>query len=206
MVIAMVVILVAVFAPVIYPLLRNKGKQASDRGESQREMAELIRQKESSYAAINELEMDHRTGKISETDYKNLYEVYKAEALKAIRVLKEWETGNSGPGDTAIEEEIEMRRQELELQVETAEEHDHIPCPACGTVNQPGRISCSECGADLRQMCRLCGRANPPHSRFCRSCGESLNKYCSHCGCACDAWSRFCPQCGTEMVFSKEKG
>jgi hypothetical protein len=201
---AMVAILVAVFSLIVYPLLRNRRKAGPNRNESQQEMAQMIRQKESSYAAINELEMDHRTGKISDADYKILYELYKTDALKAIRALKGWETEEAGFDD--IEKEVGRRRRELEQQIETTEGLDHNPCSGCGTANEAGRITCSKCGADLRQMCRVCNTANPPRSRFCRGCGESLQRYCQDCGSPSDAWSRFCSQCGAEIALSRERG
>jgi ribosomal protein L40E len=167
-------------------------------------MVEMIRQKESSYAAINELEMDHRTGKISDADYKSLYEPYKTAALNAIRALKGWETEEAGFDD--IENEVGRRHRELEHQIATAEDHDHYPCSGCGTANEAGRITCSKCGADLRQMCRVCNTVNPPRSHFCRGCGESLQRYCQDCGSPVDAWTRFCSQCGSELAHSRERG
>ncbi len=205
MVIALVVILVGVFLPIVYPLIRRRAGNGPGQDESQRKMAAMIGQKESSYAAINELEMDYRTGKVSDSDYSSLFERYKSEALQAIHALKEGQSEETEFWDTAIEQEIEERRRNLERQIEEVDGDLQIPCPTCGTENGPTRIICSHCGADMRRICRQCNTVNSLFSSFCRDCGESLQTDCPHCGSSCDPWSRFCPQCGAETTFTKER-
>ncbi|MEO8272703.1 MAG: adenylate/guanylate cyclase domain-containing protein [Chloroflexota bacterium] len=47
-------------------------------------------------------------------------------------------------------------------------------CPACGTLNEPGRKFCGECGTKLAAACPTCGTANSPGTRFCGECGTAL--------------------------------
>ena len=47
-------------------------------------------------------------------------------------------------------------------------------CPTCGTLNEPGRKFCGECGTKLAAVCANCGSANTPGTRFCGECGNPL--------------------------------
>src|SRR5690349_12723628 len=49
-----------------------------------------------------------------------------------------------------------------------------MKCPACGTVNEPGRKFCGECGGALALACAACGTPNSPGVKFCGECGASL--------------------------------
>jgi len=49
-----------------------------------------------------------------------------------------------------------------------------MPCPSCGTENDPGRKFCGECGAALALVCTACGSPNPPGVKFCGECGTAL--------------------------------
>ena len=49
-----------------------------------------------------------------------------------------------------------------------------MTCPSCGTVNEPGRKFCGECGTKLAAVCPNCGTANAPGARFCGECGTQL--------------------------------
>ena len=47
-------------------------------------------------------------------------------------------------------------------------------CPRCGTVNNPGRRFCAECGTSLASVCGSCGFSNEPGTKFCGGCGTAL--------------------------------
>jgi class 3 adenylate cyclase/tetratricopeptide (TPR) repeat protein len=47
-------------------------------------------------------------------------------------------------------------------------------CPTCGTVNEPGRKFCGECGTKLAAACPTCGTVNEPGRKFCGECGTAL--------------------------------
>ena len=49
-----------------------------------------------------------------------------------------------------------------------------LPCASCGTLNEPGRKFCGECGSSLAQACPSCGAANTPGVKFCGECGAAL--------------------------------
>jgi hypothetical protein len=76
-------------------------------------------------AALREIEFDHATGKLSESDYAALKTQYTSEAVAAMR------------GRETDPVEAEIRR--LRAQTRT--------CPACGPRPEPGARYCSRCGA-----------------------------------------------------------
>ena len=47
-------------------------------------------------------------------------------------------------------------------------------CPSCGSVNEPGRKFCGECGSSLAVACSACGATNNPGTKFCGECGTRL--------------------------------
>jgi class 3 adenylate cyclase len=49
-----------------------------------------------------------------------------------------------------------------------------MDCAYCGTVNEPGRKFCKECGSPLALPCAVCGAANSADSKFCGQCGSPL--------------------------------
>jgi hypothetical protein len=82
-----------------------------------------------SIAALREIEFDHATGKLSESDYTELKTQYPAAAVTAIRARE--------AGDDPIEAEIRRVRAQTRA------------CPACGPRPEPAARYCSRCGAPL---------------------------------------------------------
>jgi hypothetical protein len=84
--------LVAV-AAVLYvarPFLREPAP-VSDRldelDELERRRVDLAEERDRALAALKELEFDHRTGKISDEDYRGLVGPYRRRAAEALRAL-----------------------------------------------------------------------------------------------------------------------
>jgi hypothetical protein len=80
-------------------------------------------------AALKEIEFDHATGKLSESDYTSLKSQYTAEAVTALRARE----ANDDPV------EAEIRRVRAQTRV----------CPECGPRPEPAARYCSRCGAAL---------------------------------------------------------
>lgn len=55
---------------------------------SERERMRLAEERDRALAALKELEFDHRTGKISDTDYRELVGPLRQQAAEALRALE----------------------------------------------------------------------------------------------------------------------
>jgi hypothetical protein len=81
-----VVVLCAVVA-LLYGPLRSRGAVVRD--ESADRIAELEARKEAKYREIRDAEMDMRTGKLSDQDFRILDRQLRAEAMEILRALDE---------------------------------------------------------------------------------------------------------------------
>lgn len=79
------VLLAAVLAAVVVgrPLMRGRAGQALSAHAAQ--LADLEAAKEAKYLEIREAEMDYRTGKLSEADWKAIDRDLRAEAMELLR-------------------------------------------------------------------------------------------------------------------------
>jgi flagellar biosynthesis/type III secretory pathway M-ring protein FliF/YscJ len=86
-VLVIVVVIGAVVAVVSAPLRRSSeadgGAQSADR------LAELEARKEAKYREIRDAEMDWKTGKLSEEDFRVLDRQLRAEAMEVLRAIDE---------------------------------------------------------------------------------------------------------------------
>ncbi len=87
---AAVLAVVAVFF-VARPFLREPAP-ANDRldepGELERRRLELAEERDRALAALKELEFDHRTGKVSDADYRELVGPLRRRAAETLRALE----------------------------------------------------------------------------------------------------------------------
>ena len=75
---------------VALPYLREPDPERDlldDLGELERRRLELAEQRDRALAALKELELDHRTGRISDDDYRALVGPLRREAAEALRAL-----------------------------------------------------------------------------------------------------------------------
>ena len=85
--------LVAVAAVVLaaLPFLREPAPaldRLDERDELERRALELAEERDRALAALKELEFDHRTGKVSDHDYRRLVGPLRAAAAEALRALE----------------------------------------------------------------------------------------------------------------------
>jgi hypothetical protein len=73
------------------PFLRDP-VPANDRldepGELERRRLELVEERDRALAALKELEFDHRTGKVTDSDYRALVGPLRRRAAEALRALE----------------------------------------------------------------------------------------------------------------------
>ena len=87
-------VLMAAVVIIAWPLYRGR---ASDEEPEPVDVAELEAAKEAKYREIRDAEMDFRTGKLSEQDYRELDRELRAEAVEILRRLDR--AGNGEPGN-----------------------------------------------------------------------------------------------------------
>jgi hypothetical protein len=84
------VVAVAAVLLVAVPFLREPTPRADTlrepREEGRRQLA-LAEERDRALAALKELEFDHRTGKLSDTDYRELVGAYRRRAAAALQAL-----------------------------------------------------------------------------------------------------------------------
>ena len=85
MALAIFAVLLAAVAIVVAPLRRGHPEAATTREEGRRE--ELEAAKEAKYREIRDAEMDFRTGKLSDADYRAQDRALRGEAVEILREL-----------------------------------------------------------------------------------------------------------------------
>jgi len=87
--VAVMVLLGAVAWAVLSPLRPGQSEEEVGRDEARR--ADLEAAKEAKYREIRDAELDHRTGKLSEADWREQDRRLRAEAVELLRALEELE-------------------------------------------------------------------------------------------------------------------
>lgn len=90
----MLAILVLVVAVVGAPLRtewagRDHGRERSDELEPAHELAELEAARDAKYREIRDAELDHSTGKLSDTDFEAVDRSLRAEAIELLKAVDE---------------------------------------------------------------------------------------------------------------------
>jgi hypothetical protein len=89
-VIGLAVLAVAALIFVALPLARPPAASEVDPAPTEEARARLAarERRDAAYAALRELELDHRTGKLTDEDYAASREALRAEAMEALRELE----------------------------------------------------------------------------------------------------------------------
>jgi type II secretory pathway pseudopilin PulG len=88
LVVVLVLVAVAVTVAIVAAPLRSGRAQEED-AERVSALADLEAAKESKYREIREAELDYRTGKLSEGDWRTIDRELRAEAMELLRRLDE---------------------------------------------------------------------------------------------------------------------
>jgi ribosomal protein L40E len=198
MLIILILIVAGVIAIIAVPVVWGKVQTGTVLDDPEDPQSSLIWQKESSYAAIRELDFDYHTGKISEDDYKELYGSLKSDALKAIKGIEAGDSEYRAELDAYLEEKIKEQRGMLTKPGGNIFGEAAV-CPSCGSQEAPGSKFCSSCGARYGWVCVKCRSVNSPEAGFCRNCGAQSLIYCPECGDPVEADATFCSNCGNAL-------
>jgi hypothetical protein len=87
------------------PRAEDDRLEAPSDAESRR--LELVEARDRALAALKELEFDHRTGKITDEDYRQLVSPLRQAAAAALRALDE-QQGRYGPGMRGLEPPVQV--------------------------------------------------------------------------------------------------
>ena len=144
---------VGALAVVLYPLFRGTialpPRSAPTIGAGGAEQEAVI--------ALREIEFDRATGKLSDSDYAELYARYSQRALEAMRGAP------VADGEDPVEAAVLAYRSRLK------------ECSACGPRPEAGALYCSSCGRYLPGACASCGApVNEAGAAFCACCGRQL--------------------------------
>ena len=117
------------------PLFAQKGTVAAAKRMSRH--AVLTEQRDALYAAIRELDFDHRMGKIDDADYRRMRGEFTQQAVAA---LKELDRNN---GRSRVADEVEQAVTALRKK---GGRRAGTVCPSCGTKVADGDRFCAQCG------------------------------------------------------------
>lgn len=148
MVVVAVILMLAIAVFVVaYPLLqRSTASSQSADALSDEGLDELLVQRDATYVALKELDLDREMGKLSPADYQALRDRYRARAVAILQELDSRQAEAQGAEDRALEQEIERK-----IVPQQRRRRDLTSCPECGLAFEPGDRFCRRCGTKLRQ-------------------------------------------------------
>lgn len=116
-------------AYVLWPLIRAEGRPDSW-ASGELTPSPVASDPRDAVAELREIEFDHATGKLSESDYAALRARYTSEAVTALRAR-----------ESAVDDPVEAEIRRVRAQTRI--------CRTCGPRPEPGARYCSTCGAAL---------------------------------------------------------
>ena len=169
--VAGVLVTLAAVAIVLEPLLFRRSAEASPLADLDVvEIEESASPKLQALLALQEIEFDHATGKLSDADFERMKSDYAKRALAAIK----HERAEDGSDGSSIEDEAERI-------IRAAKGDSGKRCPTCGPRPEADAVFCSQCGralsmSDARPRCPSCGTEIGEGSEFCSGCGGAVGE------------------------------
>jgi hypothetical protein len=119
---------------------------------------ELESQRDATYAALADLDIDHELGKVNAEDYQRTRAALLTQAVTALQGLDQAQADL----EREVEGLVQARRKGL------------LTCPTCGGDLGPDDKFCSHCGGAAQLRCAKCNTRAAADDHFCRACGASL--------------------------------
>jgi hypothetical protein len=119
---------------------------------------ELESQRDSTYAALADLGIDHDLGKVNAEDYQRTRAALLTQAVSALQGLDQVQADL----EREVESLVQARRKGV------------LTCPTCGGDLGPQDEFCSHCGGSAQLHCPKCNTRAAADHHFCRACGASL--------------------------------
>jgi hypothetical protein len=151
-----------VTAFVLYPVFTEAtaAGPAPELDETALALADLSDKKAMLYEAIQDLDFEKDSGKISDSDYQTARNDYLAQ----VSVVMEKMDALAPPKPDDRKKTPKEPRQESAFE-----------CARCGASNPKGSNFCLECGAGFETACAACGESLPTKAKFCNACGEKVS-------------------------------
>ena len=131
----------AVLGAICVPLFRKDASLESAIIE-ETEWDLLQRKKEVILGNIQDLDFEHKCGKLSDEDHQRIRNEMSAEAAKVLQEIEHIESAHDV--DALIRREISARKNKSKTGSQT------FACSSCGASNPPANKFCAECGAKLK--------------------------------------------------------
>jgi hypothetical protein len=131
---------------VLSPLFRGAGDALDIDLSAETEVDRLLGRKAVLYRNIRDLAFEYRMGRLSDEDYRQLEDGYKADAAAILQKIER--IGGSIRLDEALEKEIASRKA-ADLKEAAGLAKDEARCPSCGAEILPGKKYCADCGRKL---------------------------------------------------------
>lgn len=119
---------------------------------------ELKSQRETTYAALADLDIDHQLGKVNAEDYQRTRAALLTQAMTALQGLDRAQADL----EREVENLVQARRKGL------------LTCAKCGGSLEPDDRFCYRCGAPTQVRCPSCDALTAANDHFCRACGTNL--------------------------------
>ena len=119
------------------PAVTRADDQLAEPDAGERRRLELAEDRDRALAALKELEFDHRTGKISDEDYRSLVGPLRRRAAEALRTLEPRSIQSNGT-------EPQPTRKEHEMQTVNVVEPPSVPEPSPAPSDPPGPVHVPE--------------------------------------------------------------
>lgn len=132
----------AILAAIVRPLFR-KDETLESAIIEETEWDLLQRKKEVILGNIQDLDFEHKCGKLSDDDYHKVRAEMSAEAAAVLREIDQIES--SQDLDALIRREVTARRSKSTAAAA------QIACPSCGSKNPTTNKFCAECGVKLKR-------------------------------------------------------
>lgn len=166
--------------PFFMPVPNEQGGtgQLSEGAEHRR--SALLAERDRLLTAIQELDFDHRLGKIPAEDYPSMRAGLMQSAALVLRRLDEFETAEIGSAEDRIERAIAERRADVRRSSANA---GQVAAPAVEVATAPVETDELEIMIAARKrerqekssgFCPKCGRAVKKSDRFCSRCGATI--------------------------------
>jgi hypothetical protein len=125
---------------VVLPIVQARsGRQFLSRNSSNHRIKDLEERKETLYSTIKDIEFDYETGKLSESDFKDLRAQYKQEAIGILKEIDQLQKRTVKPKSLFGKQETQPKISEDKVSF----------CWLCGTAVAENDQYCANCGNEL---------------------------------------------------------